>query len=90
MASEQDVVIVLLTKLRVLLAFAVTISTCLSQLRSDDSSTGGCLNSTQGLSFEGIVSEYGFPFSGDMHYEALEGGLAGVDHSQSWISPFCI
>ena len=67
-------------KPRVLLAFAATFSNCLFLVGSDDScypQVGGWVNSnvTQGLAFDGriLVSEYGFPFSGDMHYVALWG-----------------
>ena len=51
-----------------------TFSTCLFQVRCDDSFTpyvDGCVNIIQGLTFDGIVSEYDFPFSGELHYVAL-------------------
>ena len=65
---------IVLLKTRVLLAFAAIFSTCLFQVRADDTPryiVGGCVNSTQGLAFDGIVSGYEFPFSGDKHYVAL-------------------
>ena len=57
---KEDMVTVPLIKLRVLLAIAANLSTCLFKVRLLYPKVGGCITSSQGLAFDGIVSEYVF------------------------------